>query len=122
MMQRPPRPDRSTPLYSSYCRRAIVDVSIFDLGQHAMTWLTRAAILICIPALTTPAVALEGRTFACTNIMGGNPFRLVVAESSYSVETLPESYETLSGEGSISRGMGVASLSPPAPARRLEGR
>jgi hypothetical protein len=107
-MQRPPR---------RYCRGATLfkpsppcncRVRIFDPGQHAMTWLTRAAILICIPALTAPAAALEGRTYACTNIMGGNPFRLVVGESGYSVETLPESYETLSGEGNISRGMGVA--------------
>ncbi len=51
-------------------------------------------------ALVVPALAWEVRAYRCTNIMGGNPFRLTFFESGdYMVVSYPESRHDWQGDG-----------------------
>jgi len=63
----------------------------------------RFLVLALSLVLSAPAFAqTPPRSFACTNIMGGNPFRLTIdASLHYTATALPESREPISGEGTL---------------------
>lgn len=62
------------------------------------------ALIAVALAMATPITAAPPRGFTCTNIMGGNPFRLTISENLvYIVASFPESYQRTAGEGQLER-------------------
>ena len=65
----------------------------------------RLWIIPLVLALTTPGFAAPPRSYTCTNIMGGNPFRLTIGEDGvYTAASHPEAYVQIGGQGRLEMG------------------
>ena len=63
---------------------------------------SRLCIIPLALALTTPGYAAPPRNYTCTNIMGGNPFRLTISDDLvYTAASHPESRVQIGGQGRL---------------------
>ena len=61
----------------------------------------RRLSIILVMLSPFPAMAQEAGVYACTNMMGGNPFALILGDGTYIIQSKPNSYRPIEGEGDL---------------------